>query len=329
MIDIARFDWLADGVNHKERTVIRDLYRIAAADVDLGKLASSFDWIVDGIKHWEDWALTDLWWMIDRNPDASRIVMHYPWMQDRLTFSEAYVLQDFRSVVQREHWRPADEQGSAETLVTLPWIADGVSRMESRALSELANVALIEREYFTQAMAVPWIEDGITSAEEAASLDFLPTLGYAGPGLAKAILRLPWTADGWSVSEWQAIARFNAIFDPNELDYSNPNRVTHLGAALGLRLVGFPWFADGFSLHELAALGGLRGMAGKDVALVGQILGLGWFSDDITDVEAHAVHLLHRITLHNPDLARQILTYPWIADGITESEAAKLVTLAP
>ena len=198
--------------------------------------------------------------------------------------------------------------------------------MESLALSELEEVANIERDYFMQVMAVPWIADGITSAEELASLDFLPTLGYAGPGLAKAILGLTWTAD---VFDWQALARVTAIFDPSQIDVSSPDRATHLDAALGLRLVGFPWFADGIDLYELAALGGLRGMSSRDVALVGQILGFGWFSDDVTDVEAHAIHLLHRITLHNPDLTRQILAYPWIADGITENEAARLVAMLP
>lgn len=328
MIDIARFDWLADGVNHKERTVIRDLYRIAAADVELGKLASSYDWIVDDIKHWEDWALTDLWLMVERNPGASSIVMHYSWMQDRLTFSEAYVLQDFSALIQTEHWRPADERGIAEILATLPWIADGVSQMESLALSELEEVANIERDYFMQVMAVPWIADGITSAEELASLDFLPTLGYAGPGLAKAILGLAWTADGWDVFEWQTLARVTAIFDPNQTDVSNPDRVTHLGAAVGLRLINFPWFTDGINGHELSALGGLRGMSAKDVALVDRILGFGWFSDTITDVEVRAVHHLHRITLHDLEMARGVLGSPWVADGITEDEVGRLASLA-
>ena len=329
MMDIARFDWISDGVNNKESAVINDLRRIAAMDVDLGKLASSFTWIVDDIKHWEDWAVRDLWLMVERNSDASSIVMHYQWMQDYLTFSEASALLEFRAGIQTEDWRPADEKGIAEILVTLPWISDGISRSDVDALHFLNAVASHGKDYFTQVMSVPWIVDGISSVEESASLDFLSMLAFIDLGFANTILGLAWTADGWDFVEWQVLALIAGIFDPHELDISNPGRDTHLDPALALHLMSFPWFADGINGHELSALGELRGMSVKDVALAGQVLGFGWFMDNITDVEARAVHHLYRITMHDIELARQVFGYPWVADGITESEVASLASMAP
>ena len=329
MIDIARFDWLSDGVNNKESAVIADLRRIAAVDVELGKLAASFAWIDDDIKHWEDWAVGDLWRMVERNRNTSSIVMHYPWIQDHLTFSEASALGFFMGVIQREHWRPADEKGIAETLATLPWISDGVSRSDVDTLRLLGGISDHGKDYFTHVMSVPWVADGVSSAEESESLDLLSTLSGIDLGFAKAILELAWTADGWDIVEWQALARITSIFDPNQSDVHNPDRVLHVGPDLALQLATFPWFTDGINGHDLSALGELRGLAVKDASLASQVLGFGWFRDNITDVESRALHHLHRVALQNLDLARQVLNYPWVADGITESEVASLAAMAP
>ena len=329
MIRVAKFDWIVDGVNHNESAAINYIRRIAAMDTELGELAAGFRWIVDDMKPWEETALSDLWLMVERNRDASSIVMHYPWMQDILTSEEGSALLQFRAVIQTEHWRPVEEQGIAEILVTLPWIADGLSRSDAEALRLLEAIAAHGKDYFTHAMSVPWIADGIASGEESAALDYLPTLAAIDLGFAKAVLALAWTADGWDHRERQALGRISSIFNPNQSDFRDPNRVIYLDSGLALQLVSFPWFRDGINGHELSALGELRGVVVEDVALGGRILGLGWFRDDITEVESRAVHHLHRITLHNVHLARQVLNYSWVADGITESEVASLASMAP
>ncbi len=327
MIRVANFDWIVDGVNHKESAAITYIRQIAATDTELGELAASFSWIVDDIKHWEETALSDLWLMVERNRDASSIVMHYPWMQDILTSEEGGALLYFRAVIQKEHWRPVEEQGIAEILVTLPWISDGLSRSDVEALGLLENVALYGKDYFTHAMSVPWIADGISSVEESAALDYLPTLAAIDLGFAKAVLGLAWTADGWDHLERQALGRIDSIFNPNQSSFSDPNRVIYLDPALALQLVSFPWFTDGINGTELSALGELRGISFKDVVSGSRIIGLGWFRDSITQVEARAIHHLHRITLHNVDLVRQVLSYPWVVDGITEREVASLAAM--
>ena len=329
MIDVAQFDWLADGVNHKELPVIHDIRRIAATDTELGKLTASFSWIVDDVKHWEDWAVRDLWLMVERNSNASSIIMHYPWMQDYLTFSEAFALQYFRGVIQREHWRPAEEQGIAEILVTVPWIADGLSRTDAIALGNLDNVSLHEKDFFTKVMSVPWIADGISSAQEAVPLRLLQDMAQSDLGLANAVLELPWTADGWDFIEWQALTNISELFNRHVTFIDEPGRISHLDPALALSLLSFPWIMDGINGSELSALGELRGITFEDPALGTRILGFGWFRDNITDVEARAVHHLHRITLHDIEVGRQVLSYPWVADGITESEVASLASMAP
>lgn len=329
MIRVANFDWIVDGVNHEESAAINYIRRIAATDTELGELAASFSWIVDDIKHWEDTALSDLWLMVERNSDASSIVMHYPWMQDILTSEEAGALLQFRAVIQMEHWRPVEEQGIVEILVTLPWISDGLSRSDAEALRLLEHVAAHGKDYFTHVMSVPWIADGISSTEESAALDYLPTLAHIGLRFAKAVLGLGWTADGWNHLEWQALGRIDSIFNPNQSNFSDPDRIIYLDASLALQLVSFPWFTDGINGHELSALGELRGVVVEDVALGGRILGLGWFRNNITDVEARAVHHLHCITLHDVELARRVLSYPWVVDGITEGEVGMLASLAP
>lgn len=328
MINIAKFDWIVDGVYHKEATVIDDLRRIAAMDTDLGKLAASYTWIVDDIKHWEDWALTDLRYMVAQNRDASSIVMHFPWMKDILTFDEARALLLLGIASQTDYWDPPGKQGVTEVLATLPWISDGVSQLDVRALEHLKGIASRDKNLLAHVLSVPWIADGI-SAQEAAALRFPKDLAAIDLGLAKAVMELAWTADGWDFIEWQALARVAYIFDSNRTDLSDPGRATALDPALALQLVSFPWFTDGIDGHELSALGGLRGMSYEHVALGSRIIGFGWFRDDITDVEARAVHHLHRITLHNLDLARQVLNYPWVVDGITESEVASLASMAP
>ena len=329
MISVANFDWIVDGVNPKESAAIKNIRRIAATDTELGELVASFSWIVDDIKPWEETALSDLWLMIERNRDASRIVMHYPWMQDILTSEEGSALLHFRAVIQTEHWRPVEEQGIAEILITLPWISDGLSQSDAEALRLLEHVALHGKDYFTHVMSVPWIADGISSVEESAALDYLPTLAHIDLRFAKAVLGLAWTADGWDHRERQALGRIDSIFNPNQSSFSDPDRIIYLDASLALRLVSFPWFTDGINGTELSALGELRGMVSEDTVLGRLIFSFVWFMDDISEVESRALHHLHRITLHNLELARQVLTYPWVVDGITEGEVASLASMAP
>ncbi len=329
MIDLAQYHWVIDGVNHKESSAIDDIRRIAATDVELGKLASRFSWIVDDIKHWEDWAIRDLRLMVERNLDASRIVMNYPWIKDSLTFDEADAIFFFALVSQSEYFATVEERGITETIVTLPWVLDGLSRTEVRVLGSLQTAADHGKDFLIQVMSIPWVADGISSAHESGALEIIEKMAWVDIGLTKAVLKLPWTADGWDFVEWQALSRINSIFDSSQTDVSDPNRAIALDPALGLQVVSFPWFTDGINGLEVSALGELRGMSYEDVALGTRILGFGWFRDDITDVEARAVHHLHRITEHNVDLARQVLTYPWVVDGITESEVASLASMAP
>ena len=329
MIDIAQFDWLADGINHKELSAIDDIRRIASTDVDLGKLAASYSWIVDDIKHWEDWPLRDLRLMVDRNSNASSIVMHYPWMKDTLSFLEAWALQEFRAIIQKEHWNPPEERGIAEAVATLPWIADGLSRTESVALSRLSLLPYFGKDLFIKVKSVPWIADGISSGHEVVGLELvIYEIANADPGLAKAVLDLPWTADGWDFVEQQAIARIAYIFSPNKAFINDPNRAVAVDSRLGFQLLSYPWFTDGINGHEQSALGELRGLFDKDTAFASRILGFGWFRDNITDVESRALHHLHRIASRDVELARQFLTYPWVVDGVTEGEVASLATAA-
>ena len=325
MIDIASFDWLSDGVNQKELAAIKDIHRIAAIDVELGKLAVSFAWIVDDIKHWERWALRDLRFMVELNRDAINIIMRYPWIRDNLTFDEARAYLFLAQAAFTDRW---GTQGTAETLATLPWISDGVSRLEVQTLEHLERVAAGGKDYLMQVLSVPWIADGISSSRESDALSFPGELAAINIDLAKAVMGLPWTTDGWDFVEWQALARISYIFSSNRTDVSDPTRVTYLDPALALQIVNFPWFTDGINGHELSALGGLQGISFRDVASGSRIIGFGWFRDNITQVEARAVHHLHRITLRNVDLVRQVLGYPWVVDGITESEVASLASMA-
>lgn len=330
MIDIARFDWLFDGVNQKELAAIEHIHRISAIDVELGKLAVSFAWITDDIKHWEGWVLRDLRQMVDeeRSRHVIRIIMRYPWMSDTLTFVGARAFIFLVQTILTERWGSAEHVGVAETLAALPWISDGVNRLELRTLDHLERVASGGKDYLTQVLTIPWIADGVSTSRESDSLSFLGEFAEIDISLGNAVMGLAWTADGWDFVEWQALARISYIFSSNRIDMSDPSRVTHLDPALAMQIVSFPWFTDGINKSELSALGGLQGIAFRDVASGSRIISFGWFRDDITDVEARAIHHLHRITLHNVGLARQVLANPWVADGITESEVATLASLA-
>ena len=282
MIDVAKFQWIADGVDHKEVAAIDEIRRIAATDIELGKLAASSTWIVDDIKHWEGWLLRDLRFMVDRNRDASSIVMSHPWMNDTLTFEEARAFISIGQAIFTEYWGLAENQGNAETLAALPWISDGVSRLDQQALDHLELVAIYGNDLLMQVLSVPWIADGISTARESAALSFAAQMAAINVGLAKAVMALAWTADGWDFVEWQALARVAYIFNSNRTDVSDPDRATALDPALALQLVSFPWFTDGINGPELSALGELRGISFKDVASGSRIIGFGWFRDSIT-----------------------------------------------
>ena len=269
---IAQYTWIVDGISHKERMAIEHIAAIAEVDVELARLAADYSWIVDDIRYWEHYAARDLrrmveWnYRLDGNGRHAMYVMSLPWLQDSLSLPEATAI----SLINGTHSAPFQR---------LPWIADNIQTVEAAALRNI-HVFAQDEEMLEQVTSIPWIADGISTAEESQALNPLPWLFWKDPRIAKSIIGLSWTSNGWNFAELQALWR---LVDIVEADLE-----------VGWQVARHPWFVDDITEVEYRALTLLYKIVSNNIELARQVVGYPWVIDGIDESELETLSSLIR-----------------------------------
>ena len=189
----------------------------------------------------------------------------------------------------------------AESVLAQAWVVDGVSRAERRAIRGLRGIAS-DVAVAESIIALSWVADGMSDSEASA------IIGIVGKSarFAESVIALSWVADGVSDNEADAISSLGRI--------SN-------SAAIAESVIAMPWLADGVSDAEARGISGLRDIAGKSAAIAESVIALSWVVDGVSDAEANDIALLDMLAGENAAIAERVIALPWVADGVSDTEA--------
>ena len=196
------------------------------------------------------------------------------------------------------------------TIARLPWVLDGVSRIESDPVQSLIDLALEDSEAARKLLGMSWLSDEL-GEEEAWTIAALAYLAFDAPEIFRRIITLPWVANGIDMDESWTLGSLSdiAIEAPHAAD----------------RLASYSWFTDGIHTDEatvVTMIGSISYETGTGAELVGM-----QFLDSIEPSDAVALVSLEFLAYESPAVFRRVLSHPSVADGITDHETAALALL--
>ena len=207
-----------------------------------------------------------------------------------------------------------EDPAMADTLLGLPWLADGVTNDEAWAVQHLRLMLREDRTVAKTLLAFAWLADGVTKDERNAAY-YLRVILRADPAMAKVVLESPWFSDGVTRTESQRLGGLRNLYD---LDRSSISTLT-----------AKPWFKDGLSDEEFMLVGDLGNIARRSEAHFLEIIGMP-FLETFEPVDALAARSLRRLAGGSDGGSKQFrraMAHPTISDGISDEETPIVATL--
>ena len=204
-----------------------------------------------------------------------------------------------------------EDRAIAATLLGFPWLADGVTNDESWAILHLRLILREDSAVAETLLGFPWLADGVTKAERNATY-YLRLILRADPAKAKTLLGYSWLADGVTKGEEQTLR-----------DLAGPYRLDRYGLSA---LATKPWFKDGFSDEELTAIGYLISIARQSQDDAQAIIGMP-FLESVEIRDTLALESLSEIAEGSVSDFRELMSHPRIKDGITDEETKIVAVL--
>ena len=237
----------------------------------------------------------------------------------------------------------------ADRIKALPWLADGVTEDENRAVRALQDILRESPAIVEALLGFPWLVDGVTEDESWGIHHFRGIL-QEDPAVAETLLGFPWFPDGVTEDERRV------IYDLRQILRKEPAMAETLSAS--------SWFSDGVTRTERQTLDGLRHLYDLDRSSLSTLTTKPWFKDGLSSekfmseefrlvgdlgrianqsetdflaivgmpfletfelADAMAVRSLRRLTCCEE--FRRVMTHPTISDGITDEEAKIVATL--
>ena len=234
---------------------------------------------------------------------------------------------------------------TSEIRLDFPWMADGVTEDEQRAIRYLREILQEDPAVARTLLGFPWLADGVTN-DESWAIQHLRLILREDPAVAKTLLRFPWLADDVTKEERNAAYYLRLILrgDPAKVktllgyswladgvtkgeeqtlrDLAGPYRIDRYGlSALSTK----PWFKDGFSDEELSVVGYLISIASRSQTDAQAIIGMP-FLESVESRDTLALRSLDNIAWRDANDFRELMSHPKIKDGITD-EDTKIVAV--
>ena len=198
-----------------------------------------------------------------------------------------------------------------KTLLGFPWLADGITNDEAWAITHLRLMLRDDPAFAETLLGFPWFADGVTNAERNAAF-YLRKILRADPAAAKTLLSSPWLADGVSRNEERTLRSLRGLYetDPNSLSALNTK----------------PWYKDGLSNEELKVVGYLASIARQSQSDAQAIIDMP-FLESVEIRDTLALESLSEIAEESVSDFRELMSHPRIKDGITDEETKIVAVL--
>ena len=140
---VASLPWVRQALTLEGRNALQALDILATANVDLAKRVADFSWLADGVAK-DGWlSLRTLASLAATDVELAGLLSHVG--DEELTVS--YILKIL--------W---ESPATAETLLGLPWLADGVTEMEAIALRYLSQISGRNGDAAAAIIAMPFLK---------------------------------------------------------------------------------------------------------------------------------------------------------------------------
>ena len=313
---------------------------------DIGVEVARLNWVGDGITWNEEFVLEELSYVVSEDPELVRAVVNqehrsyllevgsgsaeraadYPWLTDDVNALELWTIIGIARIAERN-------PGYAERVLGYTWLADGINEAEARGLGALSRWALLAPELVDRVLKYSWLDDGITDAEGGV-LSVLHTFAErGGVEAAKQVMDYQWLADGVTWDEHELIAELESLVADDPEAARQISRGALVPYLLGLvsespeQAADYPWLTDGVNAMELRTIIEIARIAERNPGFAELVLGYTWLADGITEVEARGLGALSRWALLAPELVDRVLKYTWLDDGIAHYEGYVLASL--
>ena len=212
-----------------------------------------------------------------------------------------------------------EDTAAAETLFSFPWLVDGVTEHESWGVVHLRVIAREDPAMAETLLSFPWLADGVTK-DERNTVYYLREILRKDPAVAETVLESAWFSDGVTSTERQTLSGLRNLY---ELDRSSFSALT-----------AKPWFEDGLSSEEfmsdeLMLAGDLGDIARRSETHFLAIVDMP-FLETFEPADASAVRSLRRLACCGEGVSerfRRVMAHPTISDGISDEEAKIVATL--
>ena len=230
----------------------------------------------------------------------------------------------------------------ANMIVSLPWVADGITLQERATVGQLVNAAMLEEPVFVAVVDKTWMLDGLNRTELAilqdltrfrnesvasriANLPFLETVESADstivdlfsdldlsvPKLLPALLDKPWAADGLDEPERDVVdALWGIAYDDNT--------VAH-------RILAMP-FLETVEPDDISTVEALWTLTSDGIEVVTAVIEQPWVEDGLEGIETEAMDWIGNFS--NAEVAVTVLGLAWVQDGIDELEVQTIEELS-
>ena len=264
---IVGIDWVRNGIDQLEASVLQAIDRFADENPELGLTLSRYSWFVDGVTESESRTMRSVFISFERLSDVdlglAKIASAYPWLSEDISmggYSIFSLLSDNLIGIAEI------EIEMAEMVAEIDWLAVGVDQNENTGLSGLERIVASDLEFGRSLIALEWFSDGITRAEGSALWTF-SDLVERNPELSRKVFEVLEAgvdddhskliqnlvdlsyydaefAEGLfdNLKRWSVQLGANVVGTMAAIQISYPERYAEL--------LEQPWFGDGLNLEE-------------------------------------------------------------------------------
>ena len=242
--------WVQDGLDKDEQDLLtvfgEFLARDQAPGVTIPPQLATFSWLDDGIAKIEADYVGELLYLVREvspiAPETTIALIENPRLESPQMFSDG--IRGIRTLVQTVRTSKEVNDGLAQNVAYLPWLLDGITKIEESWLAEyaifLAKFGGDNEELALSVIERPWARDGISGYESEWMHQYRRLLEESDPTAIQLAIELA------------ALPRFQ-----DRVDHFDASLVGRLATSKLLQdpeLANLEWFRDGISGPDLVIL---------------------------------------------------------------------------
>ena len=190
---VASLPWMRQALTLEGRNTLQALDILATANVDLAKRVAGSSWLAYGVSKGGWLSLRTLASLAEMDAELAGLVAGYPWLANDEGLIVSYVLKISQ-----------ESPAAAETLLGLPWLADGVSDMEADALKYLSRISGKNADAAAALIAMPFLKT--LEGRDTLALRSLSDIARQNPSGLKEVLSYPRISGGITDEDTKIVA---------------------------------------------------------------------------------------------------------------------------